>query len=50
MFRAGGGSLRFRRHTRRMIRSGWRPSSGFNHSSGERMRSGGRTTIRVRRK
>jgi hypothetical protein len=49
MFRAGGGSLRFRRHTRRMIRSGWRPSTAFSRSVGERMRSVGRNTIRVRR-
>ena len=45
MLRSGGGSARLRRYTRRMIRAGWRPS----RASGERMRSGGRHTLRVRR-
>jgi hypothetical protein len=42
MLRSGGGSLRYRRHTRRMIRSGWRPSGRLI----ERMRHGGRHTLR----
>lgn len=46
MLRSGGGSARLRRYTRRMIRAGWRPSS---HKTGERMRSGGRHTLRVHR-
>ena len=41
MLRSGGGSLRYRRYTRRMIRAGWRPSTHIT----ERMRSGG--TINV---
>lgn len=46
LFRSGGGSARLRRYTRRMIRAGWRPTSHV----GERMRSGGRHTLRVRSK